>query len=156
MVMLVPMWQADNDTPDSQVFSIQPGEVALLVATGFARKRTRISQTEMDSAQFACLHRLIFADGKSTTIALEPCNYCDYMYAVVANTAVYDEPVSVNGRTVGLSRCDNTMLWALPGIYYLHLNDTTGIGKAQVWIDVFNADKLPLNLLGDFTGVCHA
>lgn len=155
--MLVPIWQDDNDTPDSLVFSLQPGDVALLVATGFARKRTRTDAVEMDSPQFACLHRLIFDDRKGHVTALEPTSYCDYLYDVIAiDRIIYDEPVYVHGCGVGLSKCSNTMLWALPGIYYFHLNDTTAIGKAQVWVDVYKADKLPIHMLGDFIGVSHA
>lgn len=154
--MLVPLWQSDNDTPDSSVFTIRSGDMALLVATGFAPKRTRTGPAEMESPQFACLHQLIFADSNSRTIALEPCSACDYVYDIAASDiAAYDEPVYVNGQPWGLSKCNNTMLWALPGTYYLHLNDTTGIGKAQVWVEAFPVGKLPLGMLGDFIGVCH-
>lgn len=152
--MLIPMWQSTNDTPDSLVFTLRTGEVALLVATGFALKRTRTTQTEMESPQFACLHQLIFEYNKDHALALEPCTCCDYMYDInVTDATIYDEPVYVRGCPVGLSKRNNTMLWALPGSYYFHLNDTTGIGTAQVWIDVFKSEELPLNLLGDFTGV---
>ena len=155
--MLVPLWQPDNDSPDSLVFSLQAGEVALFAATGFARKRTRTDPVEMDSPQFACLHRLIFDDSKERVLALEPSSYCDYLYEIAASDRIiYDEPVYVHGCICGLSKCSNTMLWAVPGIYYFHLNDTTSIGKAQVWVEIFKADKLPIHLLGDFIGVSHA
>lgn len=157
VVMLIPMWQSTNNTPDSLVFTLHTGEVALLEATGFSRKRTRTTQSEMESPQFACLHRLIFEYDSGSSIALEPCTCCDYMYEIGStNTKIYDEPVYLHGKPLGLSKCNNTMVWALPGSYYFHLNDTTGIGQAQVWIDVFKSEELPLGLLGDFTGVCHA
>lgn len=155
--MLIPMWQPANDTPDSLVFTLRTGEVALLVAEGFARKRTRTTSTEMDSPQFACLHQLIFEYSNDVALALEPCTCCDYMYDInVTDATIHDVPVYLNGHPVGLSKCNNTILWALPGSYYFHLNDTTAIGTAQVWIDVFKAEELPLSMLGAFTGVCHA
>lgn len=155
--MLVPLWQSDNHTPDSLVFTLRKREVALLVAKGFARKRTRTTQEEMDSPQFACLHHLIVEQGEDHSLALEPCTCCDYVYDITATDAIiYDEPVYLHGHPIGLSKCNNIMLWALPGTYYFHLNDTTAIGTAQVWIDVFKSGELPSNLLGDFTGVCHA
>lgn len=155
--MLIPMWQPTNDTPDSLVFTLRTGEVALLVATGFAKKRTKTTATEFDSAQLACLHRLIFEHNPDNIIALEPCTCCDFMYEFNSRSSVvYDEPVRVNGKTLGLSKCDNTMLLALPGSYYFHLNDTTAIGKAQVWIDVYKSGELPLELLGEYTGVNNA
>lgn len=154
--MLVSLWQSDNDTPDSSVFTVRPGNAAILVATGFALKRTRTDPAEMESPQFACLHHLLFVDKNSRILALEPCSACDYVYDIIAtDVSAYDEPVYVNGQPWGLSKCNNTMLWALPGTYYLHLNDTTGIGKAQVWIEIIGIEKLPLSVLGDFTGVCH-
>lgn len=151
------MWQPTNDTPDSLAFTVRIGETALLVASGFKRLRTCTSATEMQSKQFACLHRLIFEYSAERPVALEPCTCCDYMYEHSSfSSIIYDEPVMVNGKFLGLSKCDNTMLLALPGTYYFHLNDTTAIGTAQVWIEIYKTEELPLALLGDFTGVCHA
>lgn len=155
--MLIPMWQPTNDTPDSLVFTLRANEVALLVATGFARYRTRTTVTEMRSPQFACLHRLIFEYNADTPVALEPCTCCDFLYEHNPEWAiVFDEPVQLNGCVLGLSKCHNTMLLGVPGSYYFHLNDTTAIGRAQVWIDVFKSDELPLQLLGEYMGGRHA
>lgn len=158
--MLIPMWQDGNNTLDSLVFTLRPGEVALVVATGFAKHRTRTTDTEFDSPQIACLHRIILEPNlTSGVVALEPCSCCDFAYEFNPRAelvVVYDEPVYVNGRVFGLSKCDNTQVLALPGTYYFHLNDTTAIGNAQIWIDVFKPGTLPLNLLSGFTGVCHA
>lgn len=152
--MLIPMWQPKNDTLDSLVFTLNAGEVALLVATGFDKHRTRTTDSEFTSLQQACLHRLIFECNPIPSVMLEPCSCCDYMYELTGNklSVVYDEPVMRNGCFISLSKCNNTMLLALPGSYYFHLNDTTAIGKAQIWIDVFKSDVLPLNLLSAYMG----
>lgn len=155
--MLIPMWQPTNNTPDSLVFTLRNNEVAMLIATGFAKKRARTTYSEFDSPQFACLHRLVFEYNPKKPVVLEPCTCCDYMFEFSDEwSTVYDEPVYVNGCSMGLSKCNNTMVLALPGSYYFHLNDTTAIGKAQVWIEVFKSEELPLDLLGDLTGVRHA
>lgn len=104
-----------------------------------------------------CLHRLIFEYNPAKPIALEPCTCCDFMFEFSDSwSTVYDEPVRINGKPVALTKCNNTMLLSLPGTYYFHLNDTTAIGQAQVWIDIYKKEELPLELLGEYTGVSNA
>lgn len=155
--MVIPLWQPDNATPDSSVFTIKPGEVAVFTATGFAKKRARTTAEEFDSPQLACLHKLIVLTNPDGEVIDEPSSVCDALSdSVVFTTTVIDEPVRVNCSTVSISKCSNTLLWALPGLYHWHLNDTTAIGAAQIWMEIFQSSELPLGMLADFTGVSHA
>lgn len=154
--MLISLWQPDNATLDSAPFTLKPGEAAILTATGFAKKRTKTTAEEFDSSQVACLHRLIALISPSGVVTDEPSSLCDALSANIYATTIVDTAVRVNGSTLGLSKCNNTLVFALPGTYYFHLNDTTAIGAAQVWLDIVQADKLPAELLKDFTGGCHA
>lgn len=154
---MIPLWEDGNNTPDSFVFTLKAGEVALLTASGFAARRVKTSASEMDGPQMACLRRLIFDCIPGEVVALEPCSYCDFMFAQgdMTKSIACDEAVNVNGNALGLSLCNNTLLLALPGSYYFHLNDTTAIGQAQIWIEKYKADELPSALFEQFTGECH-
>lgn len=154
---MIPLWQNGNETQDSPIFTIDVGKVAVLFATGFAAKRVRVSETELDGPQFACLRRVIFDCAPGVVVALEPCSYCDYLYeqGSLTKSIICDEGVYVNGNALGLSKCNNLMVLGLPGSYYFHLNDTTAIGKAQIWVEMYNIADLPASLITQFTGECH-
>lgn len=154
--MLIPLWQSTNHTANSLAFTLCANEVALFVAMGFESSRTKTTASEMRSPQKACLHRIIVEYNPEQPTALEPCNSCEFMYEYhPTKSTVYDEPVRVNGCVFSLSKCNNTMLLALPGTYYFHLNDTTAIGQVQIWVEIYKVDELPLALLGDYLGGCH-
>lgn len=135
------------------MFTISAGEIALFTASGFAAERVRVSASEMVSPQVACLHRIGIDYAEGQPLTMEPSSSCDF--AVVnslVQSVIYDEPVYANGCTVGVSKCKNILLFGLPGTYYFHLNDTTAIGKAQVWLEVLKSKDLPLRLLDSFMG----
>lgn len=148
---MIPLWLPDNETQDSSVFKVQPGNTAVLVATGFERFRTNTDAKEFRSPQLACLHRLIFDYEQVGVGALEPRTACECVYEFTQTIInVTDEVMRRSGCLVSIGGCDTTGLVALPGIYYLHLNDATAIGAAQVWLELIKNENLPLPLLKEY------
>lgn len=147
---MIPLWLPSNETQDSSVFKVCPGTVALLVATGFERFRTRTEAKEFESPQLACIHRLIFDYETVAVGALEPRSACDYLYEITQTLTHVTDEVVWNKRCMwSIGGCDNTKIIAVPGTYYLHLNDASAIGQAQVWIDVYKTADMPIELLKD-------
>lgn len=147
---MIPLWLPENETQDSSVFTLTPGKVALLFATGFERYKVRTDSAEARSPQSACLHRLIFECERVPVGALAPCSVCDYLFNFTRTVCNYtDGPVWTGDCVWSLRACDNTKLIGLPGVYYLHLNDETAVGTAQVWIEMYRADQLPLGALAN-------
>lgn len=148
---MTPLWLPTNDTQDSAVFQILPGAVALLVATGFERWRKPTSSREVKAAQKACLRRLFVDYSEEFVGALEPVGSCQFLYEITrTNTHITEVPVASHGCPWVISGCDNHKLLALPGAYYLRLNDETAVGTAQVWVEMFKISDLPLELLQGF------
>lgn len=144
---MMPLWSPENDTPDSSIFKVRTGFTAILIATGFSRFRTNTDAKEFRSPHLACLHRLILSDGTIPVGALEPCSACDYIYDISPAIVVTDEVARHSGCLMSVGGCDTIGVLPIPGIYYLHLNDATSIGTAQVWIEMYQNDSLPLPLL---------
>lgn len=145
---MIPLWLPDNNTLDSSVFRICPGQVALLVATGFKRYKVRTDPAAFQSPHLACFHRVIVDYETKLVGSLEPRTTCDYLYEITQTlTHEIDTVLWSNGCLMSIGGCNNIKLFAIPGSYYLRLNDVTSLGEAQVWIDLYKADELPLDLL---------
>lgn len=149
---MTPLWLPHNNTQDSEIFQIYPGTAALLIATGFERWRKPTSTREARSPQKACLRRLLVEYDEEFAGTSEPTGSCWYSRDFTkTNVRTIDVPVALHGCPWTISGCDNHKLLALPGIYYLRLNDKTAVSKAQVWVEMFSISDLPLEFLRSFT-----
>lgn len=142
---MIPLWETDSTSDCSSVFTIKPGEVGILLATGFEKYRFRTEEGgEPYARQGACVHRY-FADNSSlASSGINPNAFCDYLFD--PNTIALDNvwvPIYKCGKSWFIHACDNLKIIGLPGMYQLCLNDSTAIGTAQVWFETMAADKVP-------------
>lgn len=147
---MIPLWEPSNISMDSSIFRVAPGQAALLFAVKFEDKKYRESVEEVETAQMACVNRLLFA-------AAMPSDYkarkgCDCVFDAlnIRPAQSEDELVLVNGCGWSMSKCNNLRFIGTPGIYRLHLNDNTAVGTAQVYVDFFDAHNLPPHIAGMF------
>lgn len=139
------LWPETNRTLFSDVFSVPPGQVCLLFAANFERYKYRVDATEPATAQVVCVRKLLHSFNKDTGDTPLPCGFVfdtgSIKAEILADTLVYGS----NG-TWSLNRCRNIGLIGLPGSYRLELNDATAVGVAQVYAELYDADKIPLHV----------
>ena len=59
---------------------------------------------------------------------------------------ISDQFVQTNNGVWSLSMCCNIGIIGVPGTYRLELNDTTAIGVAQVYAELIQVNKLPVQI----------
>ena len=120
---LYPLWKNTNKTEFSSVFSVPPGQVCVLFASGLQKYKYTFP---VDKANLPC--GWIFDTEKSGA------------------DEIIDEVVRSCSDPWQLSMCSNLRVIGVPGTYRLELNDTTAIGKAQVFAELYNAKTFPMQV----------
>lgn len=146
---MTPLWDCENETQYSSIFTIKPGYVGLLIASGFEKYRYRASAEEAQALQGACVYKYMAFDSCHLDKAIVPVSICDYVYDYSMVHTTFDEawaPVNRCGKSWFISACDNIKIIGIPGTYQLYLNDSTAIGQAQVWLDTLPFDKIPVQV----------
>lgn len=138
------LWKPTNHTAHSSVFFVPPGQCCILYATGLAAERFRTSAEEFVSPQSVCVKRLIHEFKSPTLINLQ----CNWIFDIDNTCAeeISDQLVQTNNGVWSLSMCCNIGIIGVPGTYRLELNDTTAIGVAQVYAELIQANKLPVQV----------
>lgn len=145
---MYPLWLQNNDTQNSLVFVVSPGWVASLFATGFERFAAHLNSEDFESPQLACLHRIVLRHKVKNVGLPEPGNCCSILGEIkTLDTTVFDEEVWNEHCLWSMGSCDNIKILPFPGTYYFHLNDETAVGKAQIWVDFFKSDEIPLHMM---------
>lgn len=138
------LWSPQNKTLYSSAFSVAPGYVGLLFATGLELYKVRTSASEIVGPQTVCVRRLLFGfDGYKPEPDL--CGWIFNMDNVQVETLV-DSLVHVCGLPWQLTACRNIGIIGVPGNYRLELNDSTAIGTAQVYAEIYNIESIPLQV----------
>lgn len=140
------LWAPWVDSQDSFVFHLRPFQFAYIFATRFEKYKTRASAQELETRQYACLHKVLFEFSCDCTPPFAPAyENCDCIFDVskVAPTVVEDEVVWIDGCMWRVSQKDNYKILDFPGFYYFHLNDATAVGEAQIYIEIFNKHHKP-------------
>lgn len=138
---MIALWQPGNQTMDSAIFRVNPGQAVLLFATGFKPYKYRVSAQEARVPQEVCVNRMLFDSSDSRALVRCGCDYVFDTTGIQLETLV-DTPVFFNGCGWTLSACNNLRILAVPGYYRLHLNDATAIGDAQVYAEAYSLESL--------------
>lgn len=143
--MSYPLWASTNQTMFSSVFNVPPGKVCVLFASKLQRDKYRVDNSEFLSPQSVCVRRLVHSFDQVKFTRRSDCS-CDWIFDVDAYSAdvVADEIVDT-GCCWTLTRDNNLGIIAVPGTYRLELNDSTAIGEAQVYADLYSAENFPIH-----------
>lgn len=142
---LYPLWKNTNKTEFSSVFSVPPGQVCVLFASGLQKYKYRVDASEVQVPQVFCVRRLLH----NFTFPVDKANLpCGWIFDTEKSGAdeIIDEIVRSCSDPWQLSMCSNLRVIGVPGTYRLELNDTTAIGKAQVFAELYNAKTFPMQV----------
>lgn len=142
--MSQPLWSEINRTMYSSIFNVPPGKVCVLFASKLKREKYRVDNSEFASPQTVCVRRLVHNFDQVKFTRRSDCGCCDWIFDVDAYSAdmVADEVVDT-GCCWSLTREKNLGIIAVPGTYRLEINDSTAIGEAQVYADLYDAKNFP-------------
>lgn len=146
---MYPLWSETNTSLYSSVFTVPAGKVAILFATGLLPEKVKVCATDFKTKQTVCVRRLLYN--------FEPQEYAEYMVdglpcgaifdiSTVKEVNIVDEIVRTCGLPWQMTMCRNVALLGVPGTYRLQLNDATAIGEAQVYIELIDGDKIPVQI----------
>lgn len=152
---MIALWSEGNNTPDSDAFAVSIGKAVALFAIGLEGERVKQHATEARDMQRICVSRVVYDQSiMAQNVRFATNSFCDCGY--LQGQGTYLEPVEDLLRTKGcvwqLTMCDNFRLIGVPGIYRLHLNDITAIGKAQVYAEQYNLSEIAPNISSLFFG----
>lgn len=155
--MLNPLWLPENNTLHSAAFEVAAGYAVLLFAVGLEQFKVRQDSKEMQDAQRICVSRILRDYNGEPTRKIGPAmSMCDCGFVFEASwpteIELVEEVVASNGCVWQLTQCDNLRILTVPGVYRLHLNDDTVIGKAQVYAEQYALEDIPLQASGLFFG----
>lgn len=149
-----PLWEEGNSTTQSASFSVASGKVVALFAVGLERYKVRESHSGVQDKQRLCVNRIISEyNEESVRVKLPPTSACDcfiFEASYMNEIALTEEPVVSGGKPWQLTVCDNFRIIGVPGVYRLHLNDDTAIGKVQVYAEQYDIQELPPQIAGLF------
>ena len=142
--MSQPLWSDINRTPYSSVFTVPPGKVCVLFAAKLQKEKYREDNSDFMSPQAVCVRRLVHDFDQSKFLIRSDCGCCDWIFDVEGYTeeVVADELVGTNCCWM-LTKNKNMGIIGVPGTYRLELNDSTAIGEAQVYADLYDAADFP-------------
>lgn len=156
--MIVPLWDAGNTTKESAVFKVEVGKAISLFAIGLEKYKVRQDSRTMQDLQRICVSRILQEANPDPVYQLVPVSkdLCDcrfvFMPAWGNAVTIVDETVTSDGCPWQLTSCNNFRIVVVPGLYRLHLNDDTAIGKVQVYAEEFDLADLPQQAAGLFFG----
>jgi hypothetical protein len=144
--MVRPLWLKTNSTLYSSPFNVPAGQTAILYAVGFGKFVTRKSAVEWKANQRAIIHRLLFEYESKSDSAISCGGIIDMK--TVQSKVLVDQPVCRCGCEWGaLTMGNNLALLGLPGNYLLQFNSEEMIGKAQVYLELYDNNNLPVHAL---------
>lgn len=147
---MIPLWDEDNRSLISMAVEVKPGMAVLLFATGLEHYKVRQDSKTAKTTQRICVSRLLpeYHPVEAVTVKAPAMSMCDCGFvfrcdATMEIIGVAEEFIASNGCVWQLTALNNFRILAIPGLYRLHLNDETAIGKAQVYAEQYNLQDLP-------------
>lgn len=148
------LWPDSNTTAQSEYFVVLPGMAVSLFAVGLERCKVRENAQQVQDKQRICVSRVIRMYSEDTVrVKMPPTSICDcfVIEATYMNEIkTVEDTVTSYGKPWQLTQCCNFRVIGVPGIYRLHLNDDTAIGKVQVYAEQHDVHHLPPQLAGLF------
>lgn len=148
--MIATLWAKDNQTLDSALFEVEEGKVVSLFAVGLELERVREDASVPKDMQRICVSKVVReynATTKKRCIEFPPRSFCACTFCFESTLVdwidLVEEAVAGTEGCWQLTPCSNFRLIGVPGIYRLHLNDTTAIGKAQVYAEQYDISAIP-------------
>ena len=131
---------------DNEVFGVRCAARAVRSIDEFKRSIHRSDSDKPVTAQVAFLHKLLFTyDLDSRPVACE-CGVIDLHSLGAKANIIADEVIRSGGsKWAQLAAGCNVGLLAIPGNYQFEFNDDAMIGVAQVYLELFDTDKLPVH-----------
>lgn len=142
--MSIELWAPTNKTLFSSVFTVPPMKVCLLFGANFELEKFRVDASEFVSPQAVCVRRVMHGF-VAPDVSRESCGWVFDIDSVRADMIV-DEVVTSCGAPWQLTLCRNIGIIGLPGSYRLELNDSTALGKLQVYAELYDADSFPTQI----------
>ena len=142
-----------STTTESKYFRVFPGEIAYIQAFGFNDFKALESEDETRVIESACMEMVLFKEEPLPA----PANNCGCASGVVDITThkgeiLAREQLRSGGCTVSLDLCNNILLWNVPGVYRLVLNDPTAPGRVRIYMQIFSKDEFPWNYAPIYIG----
>ena len=144
--MVKPLWLKTNTTLYSSPFNVPAGQTALLFAVGFERYVIRKEATEAQVLQCAKLHRLLF-DYEVEKDKSPACGGILDLKKIKAKTLVDQVVCKCGTEWAGFNMGNNLALLGLPGNYLFEFNSESMIGKAQIYLELYDNNNLPVQAL---------
>lgn len=155
--MLNPLWLPENNTIHSSAFEVTAGSAVSLFAIGLEMFKVRENAKEAQTRQSICVSRVLRNYDAKTVRKVGPamsmCD-CGFIFDATWLTEIelIEEVVTSGGCPWSLTQCDNFRILTVPGVYRLHLNDDTAIGKAQVYAEQYAIENIPQQASSLFFG----
>lgn len=142
-----PLWSDTNKTLYSSIFAVPEKHVCLLFADGLEKYKYR-EESEIRTEQTVCIRRVLHHYDRPP----KNDSTCDWVFDIkdVRAKKIVDAIVRTCGLPWQLTQCRNIGIIGVPGSYRLELNDSTAIGKAQVYAELFSAKSLPSHVISLF------
>lgn len=142
--MLKALWEQSNTSLYSSVFNVPPAQVCVLFANGLEPWKVRADAAEVMVPQSVCVRRLLHGF-EGIKPDKDQCGWIFNMDSVRADKLV-DLLVQTCGLSWQLTACRNIGIVGVPGHYRLELNDSTAVGTAQVYAELYDAKSIPLQV----------
>lgn len=137
----IPIFDENSVEIQSGVFVINPGEVAILRAFGFADYADRVDTSTTRVSQSACLEMLLFKENPLPRSSGCQGDFIDWNDFIGLPLAA--EKVRVGGCAISISKCHNLLLFNVPGTYRFTMNDDTAVGEARIYLQIISKTEYP-------------
>lgn len=140
-----PLFTELSTSTESSMFFVNPGEIAQVMAFGFAKTASKADNTTRTVIQAAHLEQVLLTEEfKPSTMEKNGC-CCPILYNLsdFRETILAYEPVRKCGQCIMMCRGDNMMLINTPGLYRFVLNDVNALGIVRMYIRMFTRDEFP-------------
>lgn len=138
------LWEPTNKSNTSSVFTVPVGKVCVLYAVGLEQDKVRQTADEFLAPQALCVRKIIAEHLPVEDI--DACHWVVDMTRFFATHTIVDSFVQSNGCSWSLDACSNMRIIGVPGTYCLELNDTTAIGKVQVYAELYDINHIPMQV----------
>lgn len=139
----IPLFDELSVEEQGGVFVVLPREIAILRAFGFQDFVDRVDSSTARTEQSACLEMLLF---KETPLPRKESGCGGIIdFNKYRGKLMAAEQVRIDGCSVGISKCNNLILWNIPGSYRFIMNDKTAVGEARIYLQIISKDEFPWN-----------
>ena len=138
----VPLFDETSLGVDGNIFVLAPSQVAIIRAFGFEYYADRVDNTEARKPQSACMEMILFKEGNKLPGTSECGGYIIDLKRYVGEVMAIEQ-VRINNCSIGINKCNNLLLWNVPGAYRFVMNDQTAIGEARIYVQFITKTEFP-------------